>query len=115
MIEKFYAAHIKNTLDASQINVMRTRRRRERQEAPTRRKILRERGQATTARKRSPVRRVHSDRHRLTEHLAALIFVRYPIVTRQPVGSDEALTFNQAHSGFVCWINSVPRPWTLDL
>ena len=43
MIEKFYAAHIKNTLDASAINVMRTR---------SRRKSARERGEAPTSHNR---------------------------------------------------------------
>lgn len=48
MIEKFYAAHIKNTLDASAINVMRDRSRREREEVPARRQSIRERGETRT-------------------------------------------------------------------
>jgi integrase len=44
MIEKFYAAHIKNTLDAAAINVMRPRRRYEREDAQARHETLRERG-----------------------------------------------------------------------
>jgi hypothetical protein len=43
MIEKFYAAHIKNTLDAAAINVMR-RRRYEREDAQARHETIRERG-----------------------------------------------------------------------
>lgn len=55
MIEKFYAAHIKNTLDAAQINVMRDRGRREREETPVRRKSTRERGEARAIRNRRPI------------------------------------------------------------
>lgn len=44
MIEKFYAAHIKNTLDAAAINVMRPRPRYEREDAQARHETLRERG-----------------------------------------------------------------------
>jgi len=44
MIEKFYAAHIKNMLDAAAINVMRPRRRPEREVQTGRRKSVRERG-----------------------------------------------------------------------
>jgi integrase len=44
MIEKFYAAHIKNTLDAAAINVMRRRRRYEREGAQERHETIRERG-----------------------------------------------------------------------
>jgi integrase len=59
MIEKFYAAHIKNTLDASQINVMRPRRRPEREEASGRRGSIRERG---LSRKDTRTRKPQSDR-----------------------------------------------------
>jgi integrase len=44
MIEKFYAAHIKNTLDAAAINVVRRRRRYDRDDAQARHETIRERG-----------------------------------------------------------------------
>jgi integrase len=57
MIEKFYARHIKNALDASQINVLRSRRKLEREAAPNRRQSGRERGpQRKIARRRAQQR-----------------------------------------------------------
>jgi hypothetical protein len=56
MIENFCAAHIKNTLDASQINVMRDIGRYEREEAPASRKSIRERGETRTVHDRRPSR-----------------------------------------------------------
>jgi integrase len=50
MIEKFYAAHIKNTLDAAAINVMRPRRRPELEDSQVRHRAIRERG----ARRKEP-------------------------------------------------------------
>jgi hypothetical protein len=50
MIEKFYTRHIKNSLDASQINVMRVRKRREREETPNRRASVPGRTQARRVR-----------------------------------------------------------------
>jgi integrase len=55
MIEKFYARHIKNSLDASQINVMRARKRREREATPSRRVSMPNRNQAHRAKNRRPV------------------------------------------------------------
>jgi integrase len=52
MIQKFYAVHIKNTLDAASINVVRSRKRREREEMPTRRKVARDPGQQSARRNR---------------------------------------------------------------
>ncbi|MGC1776326.1 MAG: site-specific integrase [Xanthobacteraceae bacterium] len=56
MIEKFYAAHIKNTLDASQINVMRDRTKREREVMPNRRQPARSHGSQQTPSRRTPQR-----------------------------------------------------------
>jgi hypothetical protein len=65
MIEKFYAAHIKNMLDAASINVVRSRKRREREEMPTRRKVARDRGQQTIRRdRRTSDNAAKSDRYK---------------------------------------------------
>jgi integrase len=53
MIEKFYARHIKNALDASQINVLRTRQKAERETVPNRRQSTRNRRPPNDSRRKS--------------------------------------------------------------